>query len=385
MDESKRKLIADALKRVVDNARQGGPTIRIGLMAWGSELGEAEIIAGGLLAQREFPHIRVVCIGPRPANVDDSLEWLETPDCEIDIINAIQQAMDDKIVAGVVSMHYPFPIGVTTVGRIMTPGHGKPMFIASSTGTSAASRTESLLRNAVYGIAVAKASGIANPEVAFLNLDGAGVALRSLKRLQDKGYHVNFGGSRRKEGGSLLRGNDLVSGAVDVMVCDTLTGNALLKVFSTYTTDGKYESMGWGYGPSVGEGWKRIISIVSRASGAPVIANAIALTARVAKGKLPELTAAELSAAYAAGFEQVLEDMKPKLVSERETLVMPPVVPVDAEIAGVDVLDMENAVHTLWKENIYAETAMGCTGPVIRIRMADREEAARFLKRAGYV
>lgn len=384
MDDSKRQLIADALKRIVDTARQGGPTVRIGLMAWGSELGEAEVIAGGMLAQREFPHIRVVFIGPKPANVDDSLEWFETPDCEADIINSLQQALDDELVAGIVAMHYPFPIGVTTVGRIMTPGHGRPMFIASSTGTTAASRTESLLRNAIYGIAAAKASGIREPEVAFLNLDGAGVALRSLKRLQDKGYSVNLGGSRRKEGGSLLRGNDLVSGAVDVMVCDTLTGNALLKVFSTYTTDGKYESMGWGYGPSVGEGWKHIVSIVSRASGAPVIANAISLTARVAKGRLPDLVSAELRAAYAAGFEQVLEDMKPK-ATPREEIQMPPVVPVDAEIAGVDVLDMENAMHTLWKENIYAETAMGCTGPVIRVRVADKDAAARFLKRAGYI
>ncbi|MDL2317384.1 glycine reductase [Desulfovibrio sp. OttesenSCG-928-A18] len=384
MDESKRKLVADALKRIVDTARQGGPTVRVGLMAWGNELGEAEIIAGGMLAQREFPHIRVVFIGPKPAIVDDSLEWLDTPDCEADIINTLQQAMDEKLVAGIVAMHYPFPIGVATVGRIMTPGHGKPMFVASCTGSTAASRTEALLRNAIYGIAVARASGIEYPELAFLNLDGAGVALRSFKRLRDNGYRVSLGGSRRKEGGSLLRGNDIVSGAVDVLVCDTLTGNALLKVFSTYTTDGKYESMGWGYGPSVGEGWKRIVSIVSRASGAPVIANAISLTARVAKGRLPELAAAELSAAYAAGFEQVLEDMKPKTAVVEE-IPMPDVVPVDAEITGVDVLDMENALHTLWKENIYAETAMGCTGPVIRVQMKLRDEAARFLSRAGFI
>lgn len=384
MDEAKRQLIADALKRIVDTARQGGPTVRIGLMAWGSELGEAEIIAGGLLAQREFPHIRVVFIGPKPDTADDSLEWFETPDCEADIINSLQLAMDDNLVSGIVAMHYPFPIGVATIGRIMTPGHGKPMFVASCTGSTAASRTESLLRNAIYGIAAAKASGIEDPEVAFLNLDGTGVALRSLKRLQDNGYRVNLGGSRRKEGGSLLRGNDIVSGAVDVLVCDTLTGNALLKVFSTYTTDGKYESMGWGYGPSVGEGWRRIVSIVSRASGAPVIANAISLTARVAKGKLPDRVAAELRAAYAAGFEQVLEDMKPK-TAKVEDIKKPDVVPVDVEIPGVDVLDMENAMHTLWKENIYAETAMGCTGPVIRVQMRDREAAARFLKRAGFI
>lgn len=384
MDESKRLLIANALQQIVDTARRGGPTVRIGLMAAGSELGVAEIIAGGLLAQRDYPHIQVVFIGPKPADADESLEWIETPECETDIIDGLQQAMDDKIVSGVVAMHYPFPIGVATMGRIMTPGHGKPMFVASCTGTTAASRTEALLRNAVYGIAAAKASGIDNPEIAFLNLDGAGVALRALKRLQDNGYKVNLGGSGRKDGGSLLRGNDIVSGAVDVLVCDTLTGNALLKVFSTYTTDGKYESMGWGYGPSVGESWRHIVSIVSRASGAPVIANAIALTARVAQGKLSDIVAAELTAAKVAGFEQVLEDMKPK-APVTEQVRMPPVVPVDVEIPGVDVLDIENAIHTLWKENIYAESAMGCTGPVIRVRLQDKDDAMRFLKRAGFI
>lgn len=385
MDNSKRLLIADALQRIVETARQGGPAVRVGLMASGSELGVDEILQGGLRAQKDFPHIRVVAIGPRVPGYDE-LEWVETPDCEADIVAGLQRAMAEQVVSGVVAMHYPFPIGVTTIGRVMTPGRGKPMYIASCTGTSAVLRAESLLRNALYGIAVAKAGGIAEPELAFLNLDGAGVALRALTRLQENGYKVAFGGSKRKEGGSLLRGNDLVTGGVDVMVCDTLTGNALLKVFATYTTGGSYESMGWGYGPSVGEGWKNIVSIVSRASGSPVIANALALTARVAKGGLPQLVEAELKAAKAAGLEQVLEEMKPKAAAPaQEAVVMPPAVPVDAEIAGVDVLDMETAMHALWKEKIYAETAMGCTGPVIRVQMADKDRAVRILTSAGFV
>ena len=116
--------------------------------------------------------------------------------------------------------------------------------------------------------------------------------------MKEQGYDVNFGASQRGDGGSLLRGNDLVSGAVDVLVCDTLTGNALIKIFATFTSGGQYESVGWGYGPSVGEGWKRIISIVSRASGAPVIANAIAMTAKMAAGGLPDLVAAADAAMY---------------------------------------------------------------------------------------
>ena len=33
-------------------------------------------------------------------------------------------------------MHYPFPIGVSTVGKVITPGLGKPMYLATTTGTS---------------------------------------------------------------------------------------------------------------------------------------------------------------------------------------------------------------------------------------------------------
>lgn len=384
MDDSKRRLIADALAGIVEKARHGGPTRRIGLMASGSELGQEEILRGARAAQEENPGLRVVAIGPRLAGFDD-LEWIETPDCEADIVAAIEKALAEGSVEGLVAMHFPFPIGVATIGRVMTPGRGKPMFIASCTGSTAQSRSEGLLRNAVYGIATAKACGIANPTVAFLNIDGAGPALRALTKMKDNGYAVNFGTSERGDGGSLLRGNDLVSGAVDVLVCDTLTGNVLIKLFATYTTGGQYESMGWGYGPSVGEGWKNIVSIVSRASGAPVIAGALALTAKAASGKLPEQVAAELRAARAAGLDAAIEELKPKAAAAAEEIKKPPVVPVDAEIAGVDVMDMENAMHALWKEVIYAETAMGCTGPVVRVQSAKKEAAVAVLQMAGFI
>ena len=383
MDESKRSLIADALRGIVEKVRNGVPSLKIGLMATGSELGQEEILRGGLLAQAEHPQLRVVAIGPRIPGFDE-LEWIETPDCEAKITAAVQKAVEEGTVAGAVAMHFPFPIGVTTIGKIMTPGYGRPMFIASCTGSTAAERSEALLRNAVYGIATAKACGIAEPKLAFLNIDRAGSVLRALSRLQENGYAVNFGVSKRGDGGSLLRGNDLVSGAVDVLVCDTLTGNVLIKVFSTFTTAGQYESVGWGYGPSVGENWTHIVSIISRASGAPVIANALALTAKAAIGLLPGKVAAELRAAKTAGFDAVLEELKPKAAAA-ETIAKPQVVPVDAEIAGVDVLDMEHAMHALWREGIYAETAMGCTGPVVRVQTAAKDKAVDILRRAGFI
>ena len=384
MEDSKRLIIADALRDIAEKARYGAPVLKIGLMAAGSEHGQEEVLRGGLLAQAEHPGLRVVAIGPRLSGFD-ALEWIETPDCEADIAAGLEKAVREGVVAGAVAMRFPFPIGVATVGRIVTPGRGRPMFIASCTGSTAAARAEALLRNTLYGSAVAKACGIAEPGVAFLNLDGAGAVLRALTRMRENGYAIRFGKSARGDGGALLRGNDIVSGEADVLVCDSLTGNALVKIFSTFTTGGRYESLGWGYGPSVGENWKRIVSIISRASGAPVIAGALSLTAQAAAGRLPARVAEELSAARAAGFDAVLEALKPKAATAQQEIAKPPVVPVDAEIAGVDVMDMENAACSLWKHNIYAETAMGCTGPLVRVRAADKEKAVEILKQEGYI
>ena len=384
MNSTTRKAIGEALENLVARAQNGGPILRLGLMALGSELGAAEVLQGGLMAQQATPGLRVVAIGPKVPGFE-ALEWLETDNCEANVVAALEKALAEGTVAGAVAMHFPFPIGVATIGRVVTPAKGRPMFIASCTGATATSRGEALLRNAVYGTAVAKACGLAQPSIALLNSEGAGPALRSLTRLQENGYAITLGSSGRGDGGSLLRGNDLVTGAVDVLVCDTLTGNALMKIFATFTTGGGYESTGFGYGPSVGEGWSKVVSIVSRASGAPVVANALALTAQAVQGNLPQALATELHAARAAGLEAELEKLRPKESPATKTVQKPPVVPVDAEIAGVDVLDMEAAAEALWAQGIYAETAMGCTGPVVRVPASAKAEAEKVLRSSGFI
>ena len=242
-----------------------------------------------------------------------------------------------------------------------------------------------MVRNAIYGSAVAKSIGIENPTVGILNVDGAQTAFKALNALKEKGYQVTFGASVRKDGGSILRGNDILAGAVDVCVADTLTGNVLMKLFSSFTTGGSYESLGWGYGPSVGEGWKRIISIISRASGAPVIAGALEYTAKAAAGCLPEKVAAEIAAAKKAGLESVLEGLAPKPAAAGEAVTAPPAEPTDEEVGGVDVLSIEDGVKALWKEGIYAESSMGCTGPVIKVPGKHLERAESILRAAGYI
>ncbi len=380
--QNTKQLVGEALRELVEVARHGAPRVRIGLLALGSELGPEEMARGGALAQEASSDVTVVMIGPRVPGYDH-LEWIETPSCEADVAQAMEDALDQGTVAGAVALHYPFPLGVATIGRVLTPARGKPMIVASSTGTTSVHRVESMIRNALYGVATAKALGISRPTVGILNVDGAQTVYRALESLRDKGYDLAFGASVRKDGGAVLRGNDILAGAVDVCVTDTLTGNVLMKMFSAYNTGGSYEALGWGYGPSAGEGWQRVVSIISRASGAPVIANAVRYTADVARGGLPARVAQELNAARKAGLDALLEASRPKAVCADE-VTCPPAEPTDEEIHGVDVLAVEDAVRELWKAGIYAESSMGCTGPVVKLNARNAEKGHEVLKKAGY-
>jgi betaine reductase len=241
-----------------------------------------------------------------------------------------------------------------------------------------------MLKNALYGIATAKAFWIKEPTVGILNVDTAQPVFRALSRMAEKGYKVKFGSSVRKDGGAVLRGNDILAGAVDVCVTDPLTGNVLMKMFSSFSTGGSYEAMGWGYGPSCGEGWKSVVSIISRASGAPVIAGALSFTASVAAGNLPGKVAEEVAAARKAGLDEEIAALTPK-AAEEEDVKAPPQEPTDEELHGVDVLEIENAVKTLWKAGIYAESAMGCTGPVVKLAAKNAERGEGILKENGYL
>lgn len=380
---NKRKLVGDVLAELVEQARSGGPKVRVGLMASGSELGADELLRGALLAADQDPRLQVVAIGPRaPGN--DRLEWIETSDREAEMVSAMESALGEDRIRGAVALHYPFPLGVTTVGRVSTPARGRPLLIASTTGTSATSRTEAMLRNAVYGIAVAKALGMERPTVGILNLDGAASVERALVRLSEKGYAVHFGSSGRADGGSLLRGNDLLDGVTDVCVCDTLTGNVIMKLLSAFNTGGKYEASGWGYGPSVGETWGNVVSIISRASGAPVIANALCYTASLIRGNLVSWVRREIAAAKSAGLDEIISSLASRPVS-REEVSAPPPEPTDSEIHGIDVLSVEEAVKELWKVGIYAESAMGCTGPVVKVAGGSAERSKEVLRKTGHL
>ena len=71
-----------------------------------------------------------------------------------------------------------------------------------------------------------------------------------------------------------------------------------------------------------------------------------------------------------------------KPASEAIEVKAPPKEIVTSQIAGIEVMDLEDAVKVLWKQNIYAESGMGCTGPIIRVSDANLAKAEEELKKA---
>ena len=116
-----------------------------------------------------------------------------------------------------------------------------------------------------------------------------------------------------------------------------------------------------------------------------MIAGALEYTARAAAGGLPQKVTAEIAAAKKAGLDSILEGLAPKPAAAGEVITAPPAEPTDEEIGGVDVLSIEDGVKALWKEGIYAESSMGCTGPVIKVPGKHIERAEGILKSAGYI
>lgn len=307
----------------------------------------------------------------------------------------VHKSMEDMLAKGTidaaVTMHYPFPIGVSTVGRVVTPAKGKELFLATTTGTSSADRVEGMVKNAIYGIIAAKASGVAKPTVGIANVDGARQTEKALLALKEKGYDISFAESGRSDGGVVMRGNDLLTASSDVMVMDPLTGNLMMKMFSAFNTGGNYEATGYGYGPGIGEGFDKIIMIVSRASGAPVIAGAVEYASALVQNNMKKIAAEEFSKANKAGLKEILAGLKAKKPetaeagAAEEKFEMPAKEPCTAEIHGIEVMDIEDAAEALWKKGIYAETGMGCTGPVVMCSGAKEEAARAILVEAGFI
>ncbi|MCL2573410.1 MAG: glycine/sarcosine/betaine reductase complex component C subunit alpha [Defluviitaleaceae bacterium] len=371
MEATIKKIIAKTFDELATGLETGsfGGAPKIALMGVGSEHGEAEMQEGADMAASRGLEAKFI------GGVT-----------EAEATEIIEKMLKSGEADGAVAMHYTFPIGVATVGKVVTPATGRSLYITTTTGSSATDRVAAMVRNAIYGIIAAKASGVANPSVGILNIDGARQVERALREIADNGYNINFAQSKRSDGGVFMRGNDVLNNPCDVLVCDSLTGNVLMKLLSGFTTGGSYEATGFGYGPGIGENSDQLVLIVSRASGAPVVAGAMEYAAQLVKGDWKKVLKAEFAAANAAGLRAVLEKITEKSAPvATETVVAPPKEIVTAEISGIEITELDDAVNVLWKASIYAESGMGCTGPIVLVNESKLETAQKILKDAGFV
>lgn len=375
-----KKKIAHSIMNLAESLESGvlKDNIKIAVTNFGSELG-VENVNEAILASKSALFDIVV--------VGTPLEGFKSYEAcgDDEVAKVLEDLFNKGEIQAAVTMHYPFPIGVSTVGKIITPAFGKQVFLATTTGTTHAKREKAMVLNAINGIVVAKANGIENPSLGILNIEGAVTVERKLKELKENGFDINFAKSKRSDGGSLLRGNDLVAGVPDILVCDSLTGNVLVKTFASYTSGGFYETTGYGYGPSVGQGYDKAVFIVSRASGAPVIKNAISYAYDSVKGDLVKLSKTYYEKAKAAKLDEILESLDDKAKEELPQAPMPDKEIVTESIGGIDILEIENAVQTLWAEKIYAESAMGCTGPMVMVSSANIDKAKEILANKGFI
>jgi len=382
MASSIEKMIASTFMEMAQGLETGNfqRKPKIALTGMGSEHGEENAIEAAQIAAKKG--VDVYYIGTLKAEGVTTIEVTNEEDGH----KKMEELLASKEIDGAVTMHFPFPIGVSTIGRVVTPAKGKEMFVATTTGTSSADRVEGMIKNAVYGVIAAKACNIEQPTVGILNVDGARQTEIALKELVKNGYDMTFAESGRADGGCIMRGNDVLQATPDVLVCDSLTGNILIKTLSSFQTGGSYEATGYGYGPGIGEDYEQLVMIISRASGAPVIAGAIAYAAELVTGQVFHVAKEELQKANKAGLKDILLARKANEAPiEKEEVAMPPKHPVTAQISGIEIMDLEDGVTVLWKIGIYAESGMGCTGPIILVADENLAKAEAELQRTGYI
>ena len=376
------KKVAEVFMEIADGMETGqfGARPKIALTGMGSEHGEENSMAAARIAAEAGVDVYYIGTLEDPAVTTIKVADDEEGHAKMD------ELLDSGEIDGAVTMHYPFPIGVSTVGRAITPAFGREMFIANTTGTSSGDRIEGMILNAIYGIITAKTSGIENPTVGILNVDGARQCELALKELAENGYPITFAESSRADGGCVLRGNDVLRGTPDILVTDSLTGNVLTKMLAAFTSGGSFETTGYGYGPGIGKGYDKLVLIISRASGAPLVANALKFAGDLVKNNVFAIAKAEFAAAEKAGLAEAIAKRKPKpAAAAEEEVAAPPKEPCTSSIPGIEVMDLEDAVKALWKVGIYAESGMGCTGPLVMMSDANFERAAEVLKEAGYI
>ncbi|SCZ03599.1 Fatty acid synthesis protein, partial [Alkaliphilus peptidifermentans DSM 18978] len=111
--------------------------------------------------------------------------------------------------------------------------------------------------------------------------------------------------------------------------------------------------------------------------------------AELVRGNVKEVAKAEFAAAKKAKLDDILKgltkDAKKAASDDEGEVTAPPQEVVTGSISGIDIMDLEDAVKALWKKGIYAESGMGCTGPVVMVSEEKLSTAIKVLAEAGFV
>ena len=126
------KMIAETFLEMAQGLESGsyGKRPKIALTGMGSEHGEENAMKAALMAAKDG--VDVYYIGSLEA---EGVTTVKVADDE-EGHKKMEEMLANGEVDGAVTMHFPFPIGVSTVGRVVTPAKGKEMFVANTTGTS---------------------------------------------------------------------------------------------------------------------------------------------------------------------------------------------------------------------------------------------------------
>ena len=102
--------------------------------------------------------------------------------------------------------------------------------------------------------------------------------------------------------------------------------------------------------------------------------------ASCAKGKLTQVAKEEFAKARKAGLDDILKGLTAETKKAvEEDIIMPDKKVVTKSIAGIDILELDDAVGVLAKAGIYSESGMGCTGPIVLTADEDYDKAVEIL------
>jgi len=235
--------------------------MKIALDAMGGDFGPPNLVAGAVMALREYPHIeKLFLVGDTP-RIEAELKKHGCNDARVEITHATQVVeMSDGAVesvrrkkdssvsravdlvkkgeaAAVVSAgHTGAAVAATTIKLRTLPGIDRPgiaaiipsetnIFVLIDAGGNSDSRPEHLLQYGIMGSVYSRhVMGYNNPCVGLMSIGGEDVKGTDLTKevfKMLKQSSLNFRGN--------IEGHDLFNDPVEVVVCDGFVGNVILK------------------------------------------------------------------------------------------------------------------------------------------------------------